>query len=348
MMMSRHPFVILSMTLRQPTMLNTTNVLLTYLFLSDIQHQVMNELKHSMDDLITPRLLGVVWRMVEATNVHKSGQERMVRWLVRASKKKIHKDVVTSILWAPPKMATEEGDAIATSTSTEIPIWKHKQSGGNTSESTSSSTTSTDVSNGLCLNIAGARTIQQLILGSPSHNTAILSSFARQTTEQLVHLGLHPVGSRGVLEVLLTGPEDYDRAKQHLVDRLTGQWTKLSSDRFGTYVVQKCYEVARQQRRESMVSELAKNVRTLSGSAHGRHVLRTCRVELYARSPEQWRAAIRGADRRRQMFESEFSANTEKKSDNKRKTDGGIGGEHPSKKKRKRKRKKKKETVVEE
>ena len=205
--------------------------------------------------------------------------------------------------------------------------------------------------------------MQQLFLGSSAHNVAILSSFARQTTKQLVHLGLHPVGSRGVLEVLLTGSDDYDRAKQHLVDRLTGQWTKLSTDRFGTYVVQKCYEVARQQRREAMVAELSKNVRTLSGNAHGRHVLRACRVELYQRSPEQWKAAIRGADRRRQMFENSFGTGSE--GGNQATT--GVGGKNesggakrksgeleegeeaqPNKKKRKRKRKKKIKSVVEE
>ena len=329
--------------------------------------RVMSELKHSMSDLITPRLLGVIWRMVEATNVHNTGQERVIRWLVRASKKKTHKDVVSTLLWAPPKRTTEEegnsggmGMDQTPDPHSAIPTWKQKQrANGNSSSGGGAgagvSGTVSDSGSDLCLNIAGARTLQQLLLGSPKHNTAILSSFARQSASQLVHLGLHPVGSRGVLEVLLQGPDDYDRAKQHLVDRLMGQWTKLSTDRFGTYVVQKCYDVARMQRREAMVSEMANNVRTLSGNNYGRHVMRSCRVELFERNPEQWRSTIKGAERRKQMFENTFGADEkmEDVKESKKRSGTGEDGEsdnesEPAKKKRKRKRKKKKKEAEDE
>ena len=109
-----------------------------------------------------------------------------------------------------------------------------------------------------------------------------------------------------------------------------------------------------------MVAELSKNVRTLTGNGHGRHVLRACRVELYERSPEQWRSAIRGADRRKQMFDSTFGAGEgggggggegegEGAEQGKKRSGDvkGEGGEEegesgaPAKKKRKRKRKKK-------
>ena len=304
--------------------------------------------------------------MVEATNVHKTGQDRVVRWLVRASKKTVHKDVVSSLLWAPPKKTmvadTEEGSS-APDPNSAIPVWKQKQNFNNKNNSdkrnehgsVGGGDSNSSSGNELCLNIAGARTIQQLFLGSPVHNVAILSSFAKQTATQLLHLGLHPVGSRGVLEVLLQGPDDFDRAKQHLVDRLMGQWTKLSTDRFGTYVVQKCYDVARMQRREAMVAELARNIRSLSGNNHGRHVLKKCRVELYERDPEQWRQAIKGADRRKQMFDNTFGAGEEEgeggsevgeSSTGSKKRSNGEGGDDidvdaAPKKKRKRKRKKK-------
>ena len=107
-----------------------------------------------------------------------------------------------------------------------------------------------------------------------------------------------------VLEVLLEGPDEFDRTKQALVDGLAGKWATVATDRFGTFVAQKCYTAARLQRKQAMVRELAKSLRALSGSSHGRHVLRTCRVELFDRNPDQWLAGIRGAERRRQMFES--------------------------------------------
>ena len=170
-----------------------------------------------------------------------------------------------------------------------------------------------------------------------------------QTQEQLVLLATHPVGSRAVIEAILTAPNDFNRAKQGIVDGLAGRLVDVASDRFGTYVVQKCYSIARLQRKEAMAKELSKKTRVLSGNAHGRHVLRACRAELYEQSPEQWRASIRSADRRRQMF-AEFGSGGAENAGKKRKKDNASGissggqavaTEGGKRKKRKRKRKKK-------
>ena len=104
----------------------------------------------------------------------------------------------------------------------------------------------------------GARTLQQIIQAPPSVCAPVLSSFMEQTQEQLVLLATHPVGSRAVIEAILTGPNDFNRAKQGIVDGLGGRLVDVASDRFGTYVVQKCYAIARLQRKEAMAQELSK------------------------------------------------------------------------------------------
>ena len=67
--------------------------------------------------LINPSLLGVVWRLVEAVNRHSEYQERVVRWLVRASKKKVGKDIVNALLWTPVVPTTESANASESSVS---------------------------------------------------------------------------------------------------------------------------------------------------------------------------------------------------------------------------------------
>ena len=152
-----------------------------------------------------------------------------------------------------------------------------------------------------------------------------------------------------MLEAVLEGPDDFHHAKQRIADGLAGRLVEVSCDRFGTYVVQKCYGMARMKRKEAMALELSKKTRVLSGNANGRHVLRACRAELYERSPEQWRASLRSTDRRRQMF-AEFGEADQATAGKKRKkifrdsgdgSEANVDGGEKKKKKRKRKRKKK-------
>ena len=311
---------------------------------------ILKEIKPVMAQLIHPRLLGVVWRVVEATNKYTGYQERVVRWLVRASKKKAGKDIVNALLWTPVA-PTKEGEAgVAGGEDFEGGASSATAAAGVINGSSSSSSSSAGTT--LVLSIAGARTLQQLFRAPPSVCAPVLSSFAAQTQEQLALLATHPVGSRAVLEAVLEGPDDFNRAKQGIVDGLAGKLVDVSCDRFGTYVVQKCYGMARMKRKEAMALELSKKTRVLSGSANGRHVLRACRAELYERSPEQWRASLRSADKRRQMF-AEFGEDENASAGGKRKkrsAEGGSGsgdgdvsleGAEKTKKKRKRKRKKK-------
>ena len=68
---------------------------------------------------------------------------------------------------------------------------------------------------------------------------------------------------------MLGGPDDFNRAKQGIVDGLAGRLVELSLDRFGTYVVQKCYwPVSKNEAQRGDVKGVW--ARALSGNAHGK------------------------------------------------------------------------------
>ena len=100
----------------------------------------------------------------------------------------------------------------------------------------------------LVLSLAGARTLQQIIQAPPSVCAPVLSSFMEQTQEQLV-LCHTSCGKQSSHRAILTGPNDFNRAKQGIVDGLAGRLVDVAGS-FWNICCSKCYAIARLQQKE--------------------------------------------------------------------------------------------------
>ena len=122
------------------------------------------------------------------------------------------------------------------------------------------------------------------------------------SSEDLITIASDPVGSRAVVEPIFDAGVELHQTKQKLIENMKGAWKTLSTDRFGTYSVQKAFKAATLQKKIDIVQELASSERLMSSNVFGRHVIQVCGVGLFARNRRQWEEQMRGTQKRKAAF----------------------------------------------
>ncbi len=275
--------------------------------------------------------LGVIWRLLESCISHKTKGKDVSRALIQAAAAS-KRDVVESLL------------GFTLGTSSVVTMEEHPHEGGNSS---STSANDNKKKKGLYIDIAGARVIQQLLKLHFSVCRPILQSIIDLPPRTLAALAKDPVGSRAVIEPVLDGVDEFNPFKQKLVDKLSNCYVGLSNDRFGTYASQKCFAVATLKRKENIATELVAAFRILEGNSFGRHVVQSCKLQMFKTQKYRWMEEMRGSQNRKRVFESVFGKSDNDKN-NDEDNDGDEDADGNSKKKRKRKRKKKKKKKKEQ
>jgi len=144
-----------------------------------------------------------------------------------------------------------------------------------------------------------------------SESRVVLESILELDVKTIEALACHPWGSRHVIEPILDGPSKFEFAQQKLVKRFLKikssevdlkshddgtdarrkvgtVFARLSSNRFGVYFVQKCFNVAQPKDRKRIVKQLVAIERKLSGDRIGQKVLEHCRAQQFIDSPKEW------------------------------------------------------------
>ena len=99
---------------------------------------------------------------------------------------------------------------------------------------------------------------------------------------------------------------EFNPFKQKLIDKLTNCYVGLSNDRFSTYACQKCFVVATLKRKENIATELVAAFRILEGNSFGRHVVQSCKLQMFKTQKYRWMEEMRGSQNRKRVFESVF------------------------------------------
>jgi hypothetical protein len=269
--------------------------------------------------------LGVIWRLLECCIAHKTKGKDVSRALIQAASSS-NRDVVESLLGFTLGASIFKND--------EEEHHPHEGGGSNTDNNTNKKK-----KKGLYIDIAGARVIQQLLKLHFSICRPILQSIIDLPSRTLAALAKDPVGSRAVIEPVLDGVDEFNPFKQKLIDKLANCYVGLSNDRFGTYACQKCFVVATLKRKENIASELVAAFRILEGNSFGRHVVQSCKLQMFKTQKYRWMEEMRGSQNRKRVFESVFGKSKDNGSDNDDVRDDSGGSS--KKKGRKRKRKKK-------
>jgi Pumilio-family RNA binding repeat len=154
----------------------------------------------------------------------------------------------------------------------------------------------------LGLNVEGTRALYHLLRFKPRLCKPVVNSLVALSPSDLELLAKDGLGSRCVWDAILEWPASTKNTMQakvlrKLLDKLTGRWVSLATDRIGHHVVRKVFRCLGDiNDRENLVKELVKGIHRLRANAMGRAILEASAVEEYGNDgggAAEWRKIIK-------------------------------------------------------
>ncbi|KAJ1956120.1 Nucleolar protein 9, partial [Dipsacomyces acuminosporus] len=154
----------------------------------------------------------------------------------------------------------------------------------------------------LRFNIQGSLIIQAILQLPGDGLRPILDSYFAQEPSKIYTWAKDPSGSR-IVEAILKSPRVPFQSKHKLQKQYLGHYADLAMDKYGSHIVDACWELANLTFKEKIINELIKQKTKLQDNTFGRFLLRNYRAEQYKRRAEEWRQRERGLERKKSMFE---------------------------------------------
>jgi nucleolar protein 9 len=239
---------------------------------------------------------GILWRLVEMAVKYKIGQEKILESIKRG-------------------FATLQGEKVpATSLAAVISSLLSLQKAENDGER-------------LQLDVAGTRTVFQLLRFEPHHCKVVLKGILALSQEDIEAIAKDGLGSRCILDGILddsSGDSVFTKAVKQLLVKLQGRWVALSVDRIGHHTTKKVFRALDDMgSREELVQELVEGTNRLTGNAMGRSVVDACSVREYtSKGQDQWRKTVQKTLEREEWLKEMVSKDTHKRDDTERKRQG--------------------------
>ncbi|OMJ25711.1 Nucleolar protein 9 [Smittium culicis] len=83
---------------------------------------------------------------------------------------------------------------------------------------------------------------------------------------------------------------------------LKASFDELAMDRFGSHIVDSCWNVADLNVKKSIAEELSKDANTLRGSFFGKFVWQNCNIELFMAKNESWQSTLKSSEKKKDLF----------------------------------------------
>jgi hypothetical protein len=123
----------------------------------------------------------------------------------------------------------------------------------------------------LQLDVAGTRTVFQLLRFEPQHCKVVLKGILALAQEDIEAIAKDGLGSRCILDGILDNPSGdsiFTKAVKQLLVKLQGRWVALSVDRIGHHTTKKVFRALDDMgSREELVQELVEGTNRLTGNA---------------------------------------------------------------------------------
>lgn len=149
----------------------------------------------------------------------------------------------------------------------------------------------------LSLGVEGTRAIYYLLRFEAQLCGGILDGLTQNlTAEELEMLAKDGLGSRCIWDGILDGSRIenvFQNAAHNLLNKLTGRWVALASDRVGHHCVMKLFTALKIEDKAVLTAELAQGSNRLGGSAMGRSVMDACAVSAFLDGENAWNDAVR-------------------------------------------------------
>ncbi|KAI8922968.1 armadillo-type protein [Entophlyctis helioformis] len=152
----------------------------------------------------------------------------------------------------------------------------------------------------LAPSLQGALMLQHVASFTPENAKLCVESIMAMEPESLFKWALDPIASR-VVEAILASHTLALRTQRRLVRNFFGRFVELSSDKYGSHLVDKCWAVSNMDMRETIAQELADKMTSLAANFHAKFILRNCKVELYKKRRDEWVERQQAEIKRREM-----------------------------------------------
>ncbi|PJF17611.1 hypothetical protein PSACC_02552 [Paramicrosporidium saccamoebae] len=150
--------------------------------------------------------------------------------------------------------------------------------------------------------IAGGCSLLQLLPMFPATIAKpVIDGFLDASVASIVAMSMHPNGSH-VVEAIMSSRTVSDTVKQRTIRKLRDHVDTLAADKFGSHIVDKCWNLATTELREKIVERLMGVKTRLEDNPYGRMVLRNCRAYEFERDAQNWKNAEESAERKKAMF----------------------------------------------
>ncbi|PFH50317.1 hypothetical protein AMATHDRAFT_61237 [Amanita thiersii Skay4041] len=134
----------------------------------------------------------------------------------------------------------------------------------------------------------GAQLLQSLLRLSEPHNGLVINSINSLPMEERIKLAHNSYSSR-IYDVLLDSPSVPQKAKRKFVMDFIGHYHLLVDDRFGSHVVDRCWDFADTYLKEKIARSLISYDRNLIASYYGRFFVRHLQLQLLQRDSNEWK-----------------------------------------------------------
>lgn len=153
----------------------------------------------------------------------------------------------------------------------------------------------------LKFNTQGSTIIQALTKFPDPHNIISVNSFLNLSAETKIKWSKDIIASHAI-DSFFTSPNISIKAKRKMIRGFDSQYDKLALDKFGSRVLDKCFEVADIEGKQRIVKELLPSERVLNNDFFGKITLRNCHVQLFKTDLKQWIQVQQGLESKRSLL----------------------------------------------
>ncbi|XP_006459728.1 hypothetical protein AGABI2DRAFT_202089 [Agaricus bisporus var. bisporus H97] len=136
--------------------------------------------------------------------------------------------------------------------------------------------------------IQGSLLLQSLLHLPEPHYEIVIQSINSLSLEERIQLA-HNSSSSRIYDVLLDSSTIPSKTKRSFVLGFIGHYHQLADDRFGSRIVDRCWNFADTYLKEKIARSVFPHQQTLAGSFYGKFFSRNLNLYLLQRRPEEWR-----------------------------------------------------------
>ncbi|OMJ08920.1 Nucleolar protein 9, partial [Smittium culicis] len=123
------------------------------------------------------------------------------------------------------------------------------------------------------------------------------------TTQDLLVWSKDASGSRIIESFLKASFESVPiKYKRKILVKFNTFYSELALDRFGSHIVDSCWNVADLNFKKSIAEELSRDANTLRSSFFGKFVWQNCNIELFMAKNESWQSTLKSSEKKKDLF----------------------------------------------